>query len=244
VLLHGFLCDSRAWRCQLEGLAEGFRVIAWDAPGSGDSPDPPDGFTITDWADSLARFLDAIGVLEEADLVGLSWGGLLAQEFYRLYPSRVRRLALAGTYAGWKGSFGEEVAGQRLQRCDQESRLAPGEFVARWVPAEFFADAGAGLTAEMAAVVSDFHPAGFRLMAATLANADTTELLERIEVPVLLLWGEADRRSPVDVARRFERLVSGAKLVLIPGAGHVSNMERPEVFNAAVRSFCHATEAD
>jgi pimeloyl-ACP methyl ester carboxylesterase len=244
VLLHGFLCDSRAWRCQLEGLADSFRVIAWDAPGAGKSSDPPDRFTITDWAESLAGFLDVLGVRDGANLVGLSWGGLLAQEFYRLHPSRVGRLVLAGTYAGWKGSFGEEVARQRLQRCDLESRLAPDEFVARWVPVEFFADASAELAAEMAAVVSDFHPAGFRLMAAALADADTTKLLERIAVPVLLLWGDADGRSPVDVALRFERLVSGAQLVLIRGAGHVSNMERPEEFNAAVRGFCQATEVD
>ena len=241
VLLHGFLCDSRAWRCQLEGLAEDFRVIAWDAPGAGESSDPPEGFTLTDWADCLAGFLDAVGVVE-ANLVGLSWGGLLAQEFYRLYPSRVLRLVLADTYAGWKGSLGDEAARQRLERCERESRLARDEFVARWVPVEFFAAAGAELTAEMAAVVSDFHPAGFRLMAESLAEADTTDLLEQIAVPVLLLWGDADRRSPVDVARHFGSLVSGGELVVIPEAGHVSNMEKPEEFNAAVRGFCQTTE--
>jgi pimeloyl-ACP methyl ester carboxylesterase len=241
VLLHGFLCDSRAWRCQLEGLAQDFRVIAWDAPGAGESPDPREGFTLTDWADCLAGFLDGVGVVE-ANLVGLSWGGLLAQEFYRLYPSRVLRLVLADTYAGWKGSLGDEAARRRLERCERESRLAPDEFVARWVPHEFFAAAGADLTAEMAAVVSDFHPAGFRLMAGSLAGADTTDVLEQIAVPVLLLWGDADRRSPGDVARQFARVVSGAELVLIPGAGHVSNMEKPEQFNAAVRGFCQTTE--
>jgi pimeloyl-ACP methyl ester carboxylesterase len=241
VLLHGFLCDSRAWRCQLEGLAEDFRVFAWDAPGAGESSDPPDGFTLTDWADCLAGFLDAVGVVE-ANLVGLSWGGLLAQEFYRLYPSRVLRLVLADTYAGWKGSLGDEAARQRLERCERESRLDPDEFVARWVPIEFFAAASAELTAEMAAVVSAFHPAGFRQMAESLAEADTTDLLEQIAVPVLLLWGDADRRSPVDVARHFASRVSGGELVLIPGAGHVSNMEKPEEFNAAVRGFCQTTE--
>lgn len=243
VLLHGFLCDSRAWRCQLDGLSEDFRVIAWDAPGAGESSDPPQGFTLTDWADGLAGFLDAVGV-GQANVVGLSWGGLLAQEFYRLYPSRVLRLVLAGTYAGWRGSLGDEAARQRLERCERESRLAPDEFAARWVPAEFFADASPQLGAEMTAVVSDFHPGGFRLMAQSLAEADTTDLLQQIAVPVLLVWGEADHRSPVEVARQFESLVAGAALVLIPGAGHVSNMEKPEKFNDAVRGFCQATEVD
>jgi pimeloyl-ACP methyl ester carboxylesterase len=243
VLLHGFLCDSRVWRRQLDDLAGGFRVVAWDAPGAGESPDPPHGFTISDWAACLAGFLDAAGIAE-ANLVGLSWGGLLAQEFYRLYPSRVLRLVLAGSYAGWLGSFGEEVARQRLDRCERESWLPPDEFVARWVPAEFFAHAGAELAGEMAGVVSAFHPAGFRLMAKSLAEADTTDLLEQIAVPVLLLWGDADRRSPVDVAARFAGLIPGAELVLIPGAGHVSNMERPESFNTELRRFCQATQVD
>ena len=65
------------------------------------SSDPPDPFTITDWAQSLAQFLDVIGV-ERAQILGLSWGGILAQEFYRLFPARVLALIHSATYAGWK----------------------------------------------------------------------------------------------------------------------------------------------
>jgi pimeloyl-ACP methyl ester carboxylesterase len=75
VLLHGFLCDSRCWRRQLEDLSDSFRVVAWDAPGAGSSSDPPDPFTITDWAHCLAQFLDVIGI-ERAQVLGLSWGGV------------------------------------------------------------------------------------------------------------------------------------------------------------------------
>src|SRR5690242_14753773 len=85
VLLHGFSLDSRSWRPQLEGLSDSFTVIAWDAPGAGQSQDPPDSFGIGDWAHALARVLDGAGI-GQAHVVGLSWGGLLAQEFYRRYP--------------------------------------------------------------------------------------------------------------------------------------------------------------
>jgi pimeloyl-ACP methyl ester carboxylesterase len=169
------------WRRQLEDLAQDFRLIAWDAPGTGDSSYPPNTFTI-DWADCLAGFLDALGV-GEANLVGLSWGGLLAQEFDRLYPSRVLRLILAGTYAGWLGSLGPPVAQARLKRCEGESDLPADEFVARWVPVEFFHDAGIDLAQEMANVISSFHPAGFRLMAKSLAEADTTVSWSRLRDP-------------------------------------------------------------
>jgi pimeloyl-ACP methyl ester carboxylesterase len=243
VLLHGFLCDSRVWRRQLEDLAEDFRLIAWDAPGAGESSDPPDTFTIGDWADCLSGFLDAVGA-REANIVGLSWGGLLAQEFYRRYPSRVLRLVLTGTYAGWLGSFGPEVAQERLRRCEQESYLPSDELVPKWVPVEFFNQPSADLVQEMANVVSSFHPAGFRLMAKSLAEADTTSALERIAVPVMLLWGAADRRSPIALAEHLGSLIPGAELALIPEAGHVSNMEQPERFSAGLRRFCQGTQID
>jgi len=140
VLLHGFLCDSRVWRSELETLSDEFRVVAWDAPGAGDSPDPDGDFRIGDWGGALTSFLDAVGV-GRAHILGLSWGGLLAQELYRAEPSRVATLILADTYAGWKGSLGQEAAALRLARCERESALPPAEFVDIWVPVEFFADA-------------------------------------------------------------------------------------------------------
>jgi pimeloyl-ACP methyl ester carboxylesterase len=240
VLLHGFLCDSRVWRRELEDLSDGFTVVAWDAPGAGESSDPPDPFTITDWAACLAAFLDEIGV-ERAYVLGLSWGGFLAQELYRVHPTRVLGLILADTYAGWKGSLGDEAARQRLERCERESALPPDEFVARWVPVEFFSDASPELREEMAAVVSKFHPIGFRLMARTLAEGDTSDVLSKIDVPTLLLWGDGDQRSPLDVAERFRSAIPGAEYVVLPRAGHVSNMERPEAFDAHVRRFCSAS---
>jgi pimeloyl-ACP methyl ester carboxylesterase len=237
VLLHGFLCDSRVWRRELETLSDQFKVVAWDAPGAGESSDPPDLFAITDWAAALAAFLDAIGI-ERGHVLGLSWGGLLAQQFYRLHPRRCLTLTLADTYAGWKGSLGPQVAEQRLARCVRESSLAADEFVARWVPREFFADARPELADEMASVVSQFHPQGFRLMAKTLADNDTNDLLATIDVPPLLMWGEHDQRSPIDVAKQFRSAIPGPELIVIPRAGHVSNMEEPAAFDAHVRRFC------
>jgi pimeloyl-ACP methyl ester carboxylesterase len=143
VLLHGFLCDSRAWGPQLSDLSKGFRVVAWDAAGAGASDDPPETFTIADWAEDLARLLDALA-LEEAHIVGLSWGGLVAQAFYGRYPSRVRSLVLSDTYAGWMGSLPADAVEKRLARCLSESELTPAELVARWVPMEFFTETVVG----------------------------------------------------------------------------------------------------
>ena len=237
VLLHGFLCDSRCWRTQLEGLSDAFDVIAWDAPGAGESADPPDPFTFADWSASLAGFLDALGI-ERAHLVGLSWGGILAQEFCRLHAARVSGLVLAGTYAGWKGSLPADVCAQRLVRCMADSYLPPGEFTPRWVPEMFSAAASPELLDELSAIIAGFHPAGFRLMARSSAETDTTASLGAIGVPTLLLWGDQDRRSPLGVAVHLRDLIPGARLETIPAAGHVCNMERPEAFSAHVGRFC------
>src|SRR5262249_12857080 len=104
VLLHGVLVDARVWRPQLAGLSDAFDVTDWDAPGHGQSSDPTDAYTLADWADCLAGLLDALAT-ERAHILGLSWGGVIAQEFYRRHPARVRSLILADTYAGWKGSL-------------------------------------------------------------------------------------------------------------------------------------------
>jgi pimeloyl-ACP methyl ester carboxylesterase len=89
-------------------------------------------------------------------------------------------------------------------------------------------------------VVSDFHPLGFRLMAKSLYVTDTTELLPKIGVPTLILWGDDDRRSPMKIAEQLHDAIPNAELAVIPNAGHVSNMEQPEEFNAQVRRFCQS----
>ena len=73
-----------------------------------------------------------------------------------------------------------------------------------------------------------------------MAEADQRDLLPRIAVPTLLVWGELDARSPLRIARQFEQAIPDTKLVVIPGSGHVSNLERPDQFNEAVRQFCRA----
>src|SRR3990172_11026248 len=122
VLLHGFLCDSRVWERQLLDLSDRFTVVAWDAPGAGSSSDPPDPFTMTDWSHCLAGFLNVVGI-PRAYVLGVSWGGVLAQEFHRLYPTRILGLILADPYAGWKGSLPASVCEQRLARCLLEASL-------------------------------------------------------------------------------------------------------------------------
>jgi len=87
-------------------------------------------------------------------------------------------------------------------------------------------------------VAVDVRRESLRVALAAMAEADLRDVLPGIAVPTLLVWGELDARSPLRVAREFARAIPHAELVVIPGAGHMSNLERPEEFNAAVRAFC------
>jgi pimeloyl-ACP methyl ester carboxylesterase len=91
---------------------------------------------------------------------------------------------------------------------------------------------------ELANIMAATHPLGFPLMARALATADTREMLPTIRVPTLLVWGDADKRSPVEIANQLREAIPGATLAVLGGAGHVSNMEQPEAFNRVVRQFC------
>ena len=237
VLLHGFLSDGRVWRWQVADLSDRFRVVAWDAPGAGASYDPQEEFRTRSYVESLAGFLDAVGI-DRAHIVGLSWGGILAQEFYRFHAGRIRSLVLADTYAGWRGSLPEAVWKDRLTTCLRDSSGPPEHLVAKFMPAVFTESAPQQLRDEYAEIVSEFHPVGFRLMSLSSAEVDTRDLLPAIDVPTLLLWGADDRRSPLHIARQFHAAIPGAELAVIPNAGHVSNMEQPDAFNTHIRRFC------
>src|SRR5439155_26863157 len=112
------------------------------------------------------------------------------------------------------------------------------------LPGLFAGDPPAEFVPLLDHVAADVRPRSLRIQLALLTEADQRDLLPKIAVPTLLIWGEQDARSPLSVARQFERAIPDAHLVVIPGAGHVSNLERPEEFNAAVRGFCrtHSTQ--
>jgi pimeloyl-ACP methyl ester carboxylesterase len=236
VLVHGAAVDSRMWRPQLAALADEFTVVAWDEPGAGRSSDVPADFALADYASCLAALIDELD-LGPAHVAGLSWGGTVALELYRHRPELVATLILVDTYAGWKGSLPEEEVRARVEGVRQMLAAADHLFDPT-LPGLFAGDPPAEVVPLMKAMAADVRPESMRTALLVMAEADQRDLLPRIRVPTLLVWGELDARSPLSVARQFEDAVPDAKLVVIPGAGHVSNLERPEPFDDAVREFC------
>ena len=236
VLLHGYIGDRRMWRAQLDALDDEFTMVAWDGPGFGGSPDPPEDLPLSGFADCLAAFIAALG-LGRPHVVGLSAGGALALELYRRHPELPVSLVLASAYAGWAGSLGADVASQRLEQALRLADLPPGRLVEELMPTMFTDAAPGDLVAGFEASLADFHPAGLRASARAVAAADLRDVLPGIAVPALLLYGDRDVRAPMTVAHDLHALIPGSRLVVIEGAGHVCNIEAPERFNAELRAF-------
>ena len=237
ILVHGGIGDGRGtWHRQLDGLSDEFTVVAWDAPGAGLSSDPPPWFRLPEYADCLAGFVSALG-LGRPHVAGLSFGGGLALELYRRHPALPRTLILASAYAGWAGSLPPEVFEQRLKLALQSADLPPDRFVREVMPTLFSKSAPAEMVEEFAANVSGFHPAGLTAMARSFAEADLRDVLPRIDVPTLLLYGDDDVRAPLNVAEDLHAAITTSRLVVVPGVGHVINIEAGERFNAEVRAF-------
>jgi pimeloyl-ACP methyl ester carboxylesterase len=238
VFAHGAAEDGRAWQPQLAALADEFTVVAWDEPGAGRSSVLPVGFGLADYADCLAGLIQALA-LGPAHVAGVSWGGTVVLELYRRHPEVVQTLILADTYAGWKGSLPPQEVEARVAGA-REMLAAPAEEFDPTLPGLF----AHGPPAEFAPLLEDIRaavrPESLGAQLHVMAEADQRDLLPRIAVPTLLIWGELDARSPLSVARQFEQAIPNSELVVIPDCGHVSNLERPEHFNDRVRTFCRA----
>ncbi len=241
ILVHGYVGDGRScWRRQVEALSDEFTVVAWDAPGTGRSSDPPEFFGMQGYADCLAAFIDRLG-LGRTHVAGLSFGGALAIGLVDRHPRVPRSLVLASAYAGWAGSLPVDVAEERLQQALRLSEFTPRLFVDTLLPTMFSATAPTEDVEAFGAAMREFHPRGFRAMARAAAE-DLRSALPRIDVPTLLVYGDEDERAPLNVAEVLHRSISGSELVVLSGAGHACNIEAADRFNNAVRVFLRSQQ--
>ncbi|MGD9710904.1 MAG: alpha/beta fold hydrolase [Thermomicrobiales bacterium] len=236
LFLHSILTDSRVWRHQLDAFSDEFTVVAWDAPGCGKTDCLPQGSGMADYARLLSQFLDALE-LSSVHIAGAAWGSTLGLELYRLRPDLVQSLTLSSAYAGWKGSLSAEEVSRRLDRFRQQTQLPPEAVIGAWIPTFVTPGASKETVDAIVEMMREMDPYGCQCMAEALAISDHRPFLASVTVPVLVINGEADRRAPVAVARAIHESIPGSRMEIIPGAGHLPYLERPEPFNAALRAF-------
>ena len=238
VLLHAFPLHAGMWTPQIEHLSSTHRVVAPDLLGFGgsDAPESMYRYTMLGFADVVAGLLDHLG-LERVVLGGLSMGGYVAFAFLRQYPERVRGLILADTRAGADTTM---VFDRRTDQQDQVARIGTTALIETLLAGLLSEETRAHrleLVEQVRRLMAN-PPAGFiGGLEAMKHRPDATEELGSITVPVLVIVGEEDSPSPPDVAREMERRIPDAELVVLPSAGHLSNLEAADEFNAAVASF-------
>jgi len=240
VLLHGYVGDGRTtWHHQLDGLSDEFTVFAWDAPGAGGSSDPPESFGTAGYAAALAGFVAALG-LDAPHVVGLSFGGILALALYRRHSGLPRTLTLASAYAGWAGSLPPDVVEERLQLFLRNAELPPDQWPLTYLRTLVSEHAPDDVFDEIRSIVAELHPVATRTAIRAFAAADLRGVLADIDVPTLLVYGEDDVRAPQDVWHPLHSTLCDSKLVLIPGVGHMIDLEAGDRLNTEIRSFLGA----
>jgi 3-oxoadipate enol-lactonase len=243
VLMHGIGGNRANWSEQIEALADRFHVAAWDARGYGASDDYEGPLDFADFSADLARVLEHFGE-KSAHLVGLSMGGIIAQDFYRRSPQRVRSLVLADTRNRIERHNGDEFLRQR--EAPLLAGLTPADIAPRLARALAGPNAGpealARLQASIAALRKDSYLKVLRATTRILEHPDfrgrnTFVDLASVTVPTLIICGTEDSITPPELSQAIVEGVAGARVAWIEGAGHLSNIENPCEFNRVLRQF-------
>ena len=235
VLIHGYPLDHTVWLDQLSGLADMRSVVAVDLPGYGMSERVTgQPLTMEGLAEDIAGLIDALG-FAQADIVGLSMGGYVALALWEAHPTVVRTLVLVDTKAGADSEEGKAGREAQAQAVVAEGRapLAAKLVGALLAPAHDLA-AAARLRTMVESTPVETIVGSLRGMA---ARPDRTELLPTIGVPTLVISGEEDALIPALDSHEMSTAITGSEFVVIPGAGHLGPIERPDAFTEALRSF-------
>lgn len=237
LLIHAFPLSGAMWGRQTAALAARFRVIAPDLRGFGASQLGDAPASLDQHADDMAALLDRLG-LERAAVAGLSMGGYISFALLRRHRARVSALVLADTRAGADTEAGRQAREQNARLAEEQGPRALAE---QMLPKLLAPSAPEALRAEVRRIIAanDRHgvAAALRAMA---ARPDSTPLLAGIDLPTLLIVGQEDALTPPEEARAMHAQITGNRLVEISGAGHLSNLDQPEAFSAAVESLLGA----
>jgi pimeloyl-ACP methyl ester carboxylesterase len=245
VFLHGIGGNRTNWFNQIDHFSDKFCAVTWDARGYGDSDDSPQTLKFSDYADDLRRFLDYFKA-ERAHLVGLSMGGMIAQDFYGRYAERVATLSLVDTSSGF-GGVPEEARRDFLARrlVPLERGLTPRDIAPGVIEVLASKHASAVVREQLHASLSALRVEPYKQALHAIVTTDFRPVLSKISVPTLVIVGDEDIVTPPSASVFLAKNIVGASLIKIPAAGHLTNLEKPEEFNAALRPFLekHAQRA-
>lgn len=233
MLVHGFPFTRASWAAQVAALAPDFRVLTWDPRGLGESPLGPAPQPLEAYVDDLLGLMTAVGA-ERAGLAGLSMGGYIALRAVEKAPARFWAIALCDTRSEAdtdEAKLGRATAIQTLHRAGVEP------FVRSLLPKLVLRPDSAAGRALLEQMLSQEATGLANALAAMQGRTDTTASLAKISVPTLVLVGDGDALTPPPASRDLAARIPNARLTVLENAGHVSNLDAPEAFSAALTGF-------
>lgn len=235
VLSHALGADSMMWDALANTLAEDCRVICFDHRGHGASTVVDAPCTMADLADDAARLLDELGT-GPVVFVGLSMGGMVAQELALRHPRLVKSLAIANSSSGYDAA-GQKAWADRIQLVEAQGLEAVADTtMQRWFTPVFHAHQAATVARWHRRIVTN-DVRGYVAGCHAVMNLDTTARLKEIRVPTLVIAAEFDQGTPPSMSEVISREIPGAALVILKDAAHFSVIEQPQAFEAAVLSL-------
>lgn len=238
LLIHGFPFNSSMWEPQLEDVGEMARIIAPDLRGFGRTDATPAPYNVGLFAEDCVNLLTYLGIDGPVVVGGLSMGGYVAFEFYRRYPERVAGLILAATRAGADSAEGKAGRDKAVETARNQGAAATASGMLPKLLAPQNYDDQPDVVEFVQEMMESASVEGIvGALMAMKERPDSTPTLPEIEVPTLIIHGAKDQLIPLSEAEAMHQAISGAELVIVPDAGHLPNLEQPELFNDAVMDF-------
>lgn len=237
VFVHGYPLSKAMWELQAAALSSSYRVITIDLRGHGESDAPLWHYTVEMFADDIQGLLDHLSI-GQAVLAGFSMGGYVVFAFYRKYRDQVKGLILADTRPQPDTPEGRQGRFKTAQDAQKDGAGAIAEAMIPKLLSPASVQSRFDLVEAVRQIITQTPVTGIAgdLMAMA-ERPDSVPLLSEIACPTLILVGEQDGLTPPADAKLMAGKIKKARLEIIPGAGHLSNLENPEAFNSAVRKF-------
>ncbi len=243
LFLHAFPLNRSMWQGQITTLLneQRYRLVALDWRGFGESESTTTLTSMELLADDVAALMDVLG-MQQAILCGLSLGGYVAFAFLRKYPERVQGLILADTKPGADNEEGRANRERIAQLAESEGPGAVADLQVPRLLSAYTRQHHLEVETQVRRMAEAATGSGIAAVSRGMAQrADANDLLAQISVPTLVIVGEQDALTSPTVAQEYAAHIPEAQLVVIPQAGHLSNLEQPEAFFAAIHNFLLAS---
>jgi 3-oxoadipate enol-lactonase len=232
---HSLACNLGMWDEQVRALKGRYRVLRFDTRGHGQSGAPAGAYTLEQLSDDLKALLDGLGITA-THFVGLSMGGMIGQVFALKHPAMVQSLVLCDTTSRYPAAAAPiwEDRIKAVGAKGMEPMVAPT--LERWFTAPFRARRR-DLMELVGAMIRSTPAPGYVGCCHAIPKINVTERLRDVRCPALVIVGEEDPGTPVEMARDIHAALPAAELAILSRASHLSNLEQPEEFNRVLGGF-------